>query len=208
MSSDAFLRRCLASAGISITSLSPVAISAAYELRQRKEPLWRTVADERRGNLEIVSELLRASGASDDQVRQVSEALLRYFDLYTLVPGIRDLLNEMRDLGAVQGVVSNWPPSLKAFLDHHDLLRYFKVVVGSGEYGVAKPDLAIFQHALRKLGVSVSDCIYIGDNLENDIWSTEKLGMQSIHFDPRRRWENADATVVERLRDLLMDRLR
>jgi len=68
----------------------------------------------------------------------------------------------------VQGVVSNWPPLLNPLLDYHDLTRYFSVIVGSGKFGVAKPDPAICRHALSELGVAASECVYIGDNLEND----------------------------------------
>lgn len=111
-------------------ALAPGAVQAAEEIRKRQEPSWRTVDDEATGNLKIATALLRSSGASDEQVRQVANAIGRYFRLYTLVPGIRPLLDELTDYGIMQGIVSNWPPSLNEFLDYHDLARYFNPVIG------------------------------------------------------------------------------
>src|SRR5690606_9332843 len=144
------------------------------------------------GNLEVAAELLRGTGASDEQIRVVGGAMGQYFDLYALVPGIRRLLSELGRLGALQGVVSNWPPSLRAFLDHHDPARHFHAVVGSGERAAAKPAPAIFRRALERLGVPPSACVYIGDTPEHDIAPARELGMEAIHFDPQRRWAKAD----------------
>lgn len=205
---ESFLRRCLARAGLSLDSLAPGAIQAADAVRKQLESLWRTAADEEAGNLEIATALLRDSGASADQVRTVASALLDYFELFTLIPGIRSLLDELRNAGVLQGVVSNWPPSLKGFLDFHDLTRYFKVVVGSGEFGAEKPDPAIFRHALEQLGVPATECVFVGDNPEKDIKPARELGMQAIHFDPRGSWPGADARDAQQLRSLLLRTLK
>lgn len=203
MPEDEFVARCLAAAGISLESLTPGAVRAARELRQRQEPQWRTIDDEHAGNLEIATVLLRGSGATQEQIRAVAGALTRYFGMFALVPGIRQLLEELEDRGVVQGVVSNWPPSLEAFLDFYALTRYFRVVVGSGAFGAEKPDPSIFRCALEQLGVAASDCVYVGDNPEKDIIPARKLGMEAIHFDPGGRWTGARVRDVEGLRSRL-----
>lgn len=205
---ESFVHRCLARAGVPADALAPGAIEQAEEVRAQLEPLWRTAADEDAGCHTIAKVLLQGSGATEDQLRAVARLLGEYFELFTLVPGIRGILEELDAAGLVQGVVSNWPPSLKSFLDFHGLSRYFKVVVGSGEFGAAKPDHAIFRHALRRLGVPASECIFVGDNLHNDIIPARSLGMHAIHFDPLRRWAKADARDAEQLRSLLWERLR
>lgn len=84
MTDEEFLGRCLASAGISVDSLNPSAARAARELRRRQEPMWRTAADEEAGCLEIAATLLRGSGATEEQVRDVAKALVNYFGLFAL----------------------------------------------------------------------------------------------------------------------------
>ncbi|MFN8493083.1 MAG: HAD family hydrolase [Caldilineaceae bacterium] len=209
VSLEVFVHRCLASAGIPLTALLASSVRAADEVlrRQAQGPLWRTPDDEQAGDFAFAVALLRGSGAADAQVQQVAAALGHYFDRYRLVPGIRALLSELRDASIRQGVVSNWPPSLKAFLDHHELSQYFSVVVGSGECGVAKPDPAIFLKALAELGVSPSDGVYVGDNPEYDIRPAEMLGLRVLHFDPRGRWHDAQIRDVSTLRGQLLQRL-
>ena len=209
VSLEVFVHRCLASAGIAVTALVAPSIRAADEvLRQQQQgPLWRTPDDEKTADFEFAHALLRGSGASDEQLQQVAAAIGRYFDRYRLVPGIRALLNELRDVSVIQGVVSNWPPSLNAFLDYHELSQYFSVVAGSGEFGVAKPEPAIFLKALAELGVSPNDCIYVGDNPEHDMGPARMLGMRAIHFDPRGRWHNAQIRDVPTLRGHLLKML-
>ena len=204
-----YVERCLAAAGIPVTALLVPSTRAAEEVLRRQEqgPLWRTAEEEWAADFAFAAALLHGSGASDAQRQQFAAGINNYFDRYQLVPGIRTLLNELRDAGTIQGVVSNWPPSLKAFLDHHDLRRYFSVVIGSGECGVAKPNPAIFLQALAALGVSPGDCIYVGDNRKQDIEPAEMLGMDVIHFDPRGRWQEAQCKDVSTLREHLLKRL-
>jgi len=206
---DVFVHHCLASAGIAVTTLVAPSIRAADEVlrRQRQGPLWRTLDDEQAADFAFAVELLRGSGASDEQVQQVAAAISHYFKRYMLVPGIRELLNELRDAGIIQGVVSNWPPSLHAFLDYHELSQLFSVVVGSGEFGVAKPEPAIFLKALAELGVAPSDCIYVGDNPAHDLRPARMLGMHVIHFDPRGRWNITQRMDVLTLKRQLLKML-
>jgi putative hydrolase of the HAD superfamily len=209
LSLEGFVHQCLAAAGIAATALAASSLQAADEvLRQQAQgPLWRTLDDEKAGDFAYAAALLRGSGASDDQVQQVATAISDYFDRYRVAPGIRALLKDLRDAGISQGVVSNWPPSLRAFLDHHDLSHYFRVVVGSGEFGVAKPEPAIFLKALTELGMSSGDCIYVGDHPTNDMVPAKRLGMSVIHFDPRGRWPDAQSRDVPTLRGQLLTML-
>lgn len=206
VSLEVFSHQCIAAAGIAVTALVATSIKATDEVlrQQRQGPLWRTPADEKAADLAFAVALLHGSGASDEQVQQVADAIGHYFERYRLVSGIRALLNELRDASIRQAVVSNWPPSLKAFLDYHDLSQYFSVVVGSGEFGVAKPEPAIFLKAIAALDATSSDCIYVGDHPKNDMRPAEMLGMRVIHFDPRGRWKNADCRDAPTLRGHLL----
>jgi putative hydrolase of the HAD superfamily len=56
----------------------------------------------------------------------------------------------------------------------------FGAVAISAELGFAKPDPAIFAHALRALGVSAAEAWHIGDSLANDIGGANAAGVRSI----------------------------
>ncbi len=203
MSSEEFLRRSMAPTGIGFESLRSEDVLAAEHTRLRLEAGWRTIEDERMGYVEVASVLLRGADPNNEIAGRVAAAIGDYFDVYAPVRGIHVLLDDIREAGFTQGVVSNWPPSLRRFLAHHDLEGYFKVVVGSGEEGVAKPDTLIFERALEALDVRADQCVYIGDTPEKDIAPAQKLGMRTIHFDPRGNYAPADERDIVGLRGAL-----
>lgn len=207
MSMEEFLEKRLAPFGLTVDSLPAEDVEAAEDERLAQLENWRTLEDERRGFFDAASIMLRSVDLPREQVEEVADSFCRYFDLYRLVPGVRQILDELQRSGVRQGVVSNWPPSLHAFLDHHDLTRYFEVVVCSGEVGIVKPQLEIFELAFAALGVMGSDCVYIGDNPVNDIGPARKLGMGAIHFNPRGECAAADERTASGLRHKLFGML-
>ena len=68
-----------------------------------------------------------------------------------------------------------------------DLQQYFQVILTSEEAGVEKPDRAIFDIALRSLGVPAPQALMVGDDLESDYQGARAAGLQavlSIQFQP------------------------
>ena len=207
MSMGEFLEKKLASFDLALDLLPDEDVLAAEDLRLAEQDSWRTVEDERRGFFRVTSVLLRSVAPSREKLEQVADSFSRYFDLYRPVPGVRQILADLQRVGVRQGVVSNWPPSLRAFLDHHDLTRFFEVIVCSGEVGVVKPDRRIFELAFAALGVEGPECVYIGDNPANDIGPARALGMAAIHFNPRGDYDPADERTASGLRRKLFGML-
>lgn len=66
--------------------------------------------------------------------------------------------------------------------------RYFPHIFISEELGVAKPDPAIFRHAMEKAGVSDErDVLMVGDSLSSDIRGGHETGMDTCWFNPDNR---------------------
>ena len=79
------------------------------------------------------------------------------------------------------GLITNGPSEIqRAKIVQFDLARWFNVIVVSEEFGVAKPDPAIFLHAANALGSDPADCVMIGDNPEADIRGAQAAGMRSV----------------------------
>lgn len=53
-----------------------------------------------------------------------------------------------------------------------------------------KPDPAIFNRALSKLGVEAKDALFVGDHLDNDIRASESVGMKAI-------WKRNDQSLAD-----------
>jgi putative hydrolase of the HAD superfamily len=78
-------------------------------------------------------------------------------------------------------VVTNGNPTVQRFkVRATGLDRFLDAVVISGEIGVGKPGLAIFQHACELLGVSPADTVMIGDSLNTDVRGAQAAGMRSV----------------------------
>jgi putative hydrolase of the HAD superfamily len=60
--------------------------------------------------------------------------------------------------------------------------RFFQHKILSSHFGFKKPDVRLFQTAMKKLRVKPEESLYIGDNLRKDLIGAKKSGMQFIFF--------------------------
>jgi FMN phosphatase YigB (HAD superfamily) len=60
------------------------------------------------------------------------------------------------------------------------LSGYFDAVVVSSDLGVAKPDPAIFTHALSQLQLDASCAVMVGDSLERDVDGAIAAGLAAV----------------------------
>jgi putative hydrolase of the HAD superfamily len=75
----------------------------------------------------------------------------------------------------------------------------------SGDHGFGKPNPLLFQKASEELGVSISQCVMIGNSLENDIAGARAAGMRSIWIrlcDPSTTENISSDFIIGDLREL------
>ena len=95
---------------------------------------------------------------------------------------VRGVLARMPGAGARPlGVITNGPGEVQRakieLLGVEDLIDF---AVVSGEFGVAKPDPAIFREALDRAGVAADEAIYVGDSVEHDMTGARAAGIPSV----------------------------
>ncbi|POB10173.1 HAD family hydrolase [Sulfobacillus sp. hq2] len=96
-------------------------------------------------------------------------------------PELDQLLRSLSQLGWKIGIVTNGPgPGQRQKIDTLGIGNYLDAVVISGEYGVKKPDPAIFMEALRQLGVVAHQSWFVGDNPATDIAGAVSAGLKAI----------------------------
>jgi len=78
-------------------------------------------------------------------------------------------------------LLSNFSAQLRQLLTQYGLMDAFDVVVISGEEGVMKPDARIYHLAAERLGVPVTDCLFV-DDFEENITAAQAAGMQALGF--------------------------
>ena len=143
-----------------------------YDTGIRAREYWRRVLDTlgtgRRGHDEdrLIDRLIDADVASWTQYREDMWTLARVF----------------RDGGGRTAFLSNGVPEAMARIRaDRPLERWFDVVVVSCEVGVAKPDPAMYQMCLTRLGVEPCQALFVDDRIEN-VEGAAKLGLQTFHF--------------------------
>ncbi|WP_229882218.1 HAD family hydrolase [Streptomyces alanosinicus] len=106
----------------------------------------------------------------------------RSADLVPHRPEVCTALEELVDDGWALGVVTNGSPDAQRIkLDMARLTPYFDSVVVSGEYGVRKPDPALFRVALDELHADESTwAAMVGDRLDTDIQGGVRAGLHTV----------------------------
>lgn len=83
-----------------------------------------------------------------------------------------------RAAGIATGLLSNsWGTGMYPWDRIH---AHFDVAVVSGQVGLRKPDPAIYELALERIGVRPEDCAFV-DDLERNVEVARRLGMCGVH---------------------------
>ena len=100
-----------------------------------------------------------------------------------------DALGADHALGLVTNGASCWQ---REKLLASGLADRFAVVVVSGELGTAKPDPAVYAHALSELGAEPGDAVMVGDSLRNDVDGALAAGLGAVWVNRYGRQRPAD----------------
>ena len=114
-------------------------------------------------------------GVDGDLVAPLLKSL-RFLAYPDAAPALRDL----RGRGARIVVVSNWDVSLHERLEETGLAPLVDGAVASAELGHAKPDRAIFEHALALAGARADAALHAGDSLEADVEGALAAGLRAV----------------------------
>lgn len=91
-------------------------------------------------------------------------------------------------------LVSNFYGNLASVIQDFGLSRCFRVVIDSSVVGIRKPDPAIFQLAIDRLGLPAEDITVIGDSFKKDIEPALSLGCHAIWL-KGSGWDNTDNSI-------------
>ncbi len=142
------------------------------------DAFWAELARDWLNAMNLSNDLLEPMmlGAEEKIYGRGSE-VFRVFD--DVVP----TLESLKAKGIRMAVLSNWDVSLHKVLRRFELTDYFDVVIASLEEGIEKPDPALFQIALDRLGVEAEGCVHVGDSPLDDLTGARNAGMKGILLD-------------------------
>jgi putative hydrolase of the HAD superfamily len=118
-------------------------------------------------------------------------------------PEVMDTLRALRRRDLRLIVLSNWDVSLHEMLDAVGISELVDGAVSSAERGTAKPDPAVFEHALELAGVRPDEAWHVGDSPENDVAGARAAGVAPILVWRDGRPPPSGARVIGDLSELI-----
>jgi len=145
----------------------------------------------------LMTELLTPTGLGEGRVSALVDWLWTEQPTHNLwrrpVPGMIELVDDLRRAGVAVAVVSNSEGRLAELFVEIGWGERFACVADSGALGLEKPDPAIFAWTLARLGVPAAGAVHVGDSWAADIAGARAAGLRAIWFGPHTRRLEAGA---------------
>ncbi|HSM69958.1 MAG TPA: HAD family hydrolase [Anaerolineales bacterium] len=151
---------------------------------------------------------LIAVGASPEWAREyapnVSAHMGEMYKPESIVPeDVRRTLPKLKEAGYYMAVISNRERPFLDEMDSHDLTPYFEFSLAAGEVDSYKPDPGVFEHALKRAGLSAQEVAYVGDNYFADIVGARRAGLMPVLYDPNGIFPEADCVTIKSFDELI-----
>jgi putative hydrolase of the HAD superfamily len=140
---------------------------------------------------QIFLKQLQLTGRDVDLVPVIEEMLTLFYEIFPTTIRRSNYVNIVLD--ALKGripmsVVSNFflPDYPRYLLEENGYQHYFDFIIDSAQLMIKKPGREIYEYALQKAGVGredISQVLFIGDNLKNDVLLPLEIGMQAWYYD-------------------------
>lgn len=106
-----------------------------------------------------------ADTAEEIQMAWLDMARGAYAGRLALKPGVRELLERLRQAGRPMAVLTSCIPELcRGALEAHGLTGFFRDVITAGETGLEKGDPALYRLAAARCHADPGDCVLLEDS--------------------------------------------
>jgi len=96
-------------------------------------------------------------------------------------PNMEEVLKELKNRGIRLGMITNGLTKFQSLnLQALGIHSYIDTILISEQEGIKKPHAEIFLRALKKLGVTPEESMYVGDHPENDVLGAQNVGMNAV----------------------------
>ena len=198
---------------------SPVPYEEFYQMiEERYEPYrkWAIGENKESGDEELWCKWLLPD-YDQARIRQICHELSFQYrqskGRRVVVDGGLEVIKGLHERGYKLGIISNLigEDEVPDWLEEDGLDQYFDTVILSSVCHIRKPAFEIYQLAAKEMGVELSDCVSVADNVKRDIPGAKKAGVGAniIFSSPEKKHpvefteENRPDAVVEDFREIL-----
>lgn len=164
------------------------------------------------GRRESLMYIIRGRNVSEEQIQEMMDRKNRYYnDMIKsmtpndLVPGGRDLLQEIRDAG-IKVAIASASKNCRTVLERLDILNYLDGIADGFSVINGKPAPDLFVYAAGTVRVPTPVCLGVED-ADAGIEAIKAAGMQALGIGPKERFHKADKVMPTlanaHLRDIL-----
>ena len=151
-----------------------------------EQKLWTLFTDGKAA----VDELLTSEGIFSEHLKAAClKAYRNHTPKISLYVGVKDMLIRLRESGYKIGIITDGrPQGQRAKVDALGLSELVDEIIVTDELGgeeYRKPCEKAFRIMTERLGVTPSECSYVGDNINKDFIAPINLGMRAILFKNR-----------------------
>src|SRR5688500_3325088 len=166
-------------------------------IRKTSKWFWDDPERHRKGRLQlegarrdVVRLALKELGIDDAELAScIGDAYSHHRDVgMAPFPNAIDTVRWLRDSGRRLALLTNGAAmAQRKKISRFELADLFDAIFVEGELGFGKPDERVYWRALEALEVEPADAWMVGDNLDWDVGTPQKLGMTGVWIDARGR---------------------
>lgn len=120
-----------------------------------------------------------------------------------LLPGGKEILEYLYPKYTLHIITNGIMDNQTKKMSTSGIDKYFKTITCSHTANARKPEIEIFEYALKQANTTVNEAIMIGDNYEVDIKGAQNVGMDYVYFNPSNIFcENTVKSMIKHLLEL------
>lgn len=137
---------------------------------------------------------------SDSKIWEIANEYIELLPLSNhLIQGTLEILEYLHVKYNLHIITNGLHTVQQRKLDNSNITKYFKTITDSDTLGIKKPNVLIFEHALKKANCIAQNSVMIGDCVDADVKGALKANMQAILLDEYQKNKEKNIIIINNL---------
>ncbi|GAA6826000.1 HAD family hydrolase [Helicobacter pylori] len=147
-------------------------------------------------------EYFNIRGLTKDEL--LEDYITTFCDYCIPFPYLYETLDELTANNYKLGIITNGKFPFQLYnINALKLDTYMDTILISEQENIKKPDPLIFEKAAKQLGFAMHECLFVGDNFENDYQAAKNAGMYAIYKANHQAIPTSNIPFINNLGELI-----